>query len=239
VQEMGGGRAIGGHTLTNRYTGTRWTWEDEAGVSRVIDEVDLKALIAAKGHADVSIGTLQRSERDILVPFVTQSGTFRVAHLAQSEPENLTLDPTFVVPLGNRPVDAAAAVYSQNTWWIPGLSIDMPGHEEIKVLCLRPGGELLEFARMPALTSLLPPDAPKNMRGRYTPREPRSLLLSNGLLLMGYIGDSLFVINPRAATCKVIFHPIEGGLRISDLGAGRILLWRENGRKCYVIDGGQ
>ena len=224
------------------YTGTRWTWEDDTGASRMIDEVDLKALIAAKGHADVSIGPLQRSKTGILVPFVSRSdisnSTFRVAHLAQYEPDNLSLDPTFVVPIGNRLVDAAAAVYSQNTWWMPSRSIDKFGHEEIQILRLRPGRELSEFARMPALTSLLPPDAPENMRGRYTPREPRSLLLSNGLLLMGYIGDSLFIISPQAATCKIIFHPVESGLRISDLGFGKILFWKENGRKCYVIDTG-
>jgi hypothetical protein len=212
------------------YTGTRWTWVDAAGESRTVDEVDLKALIAAKGHADVSLGPLQRSERDILVPFVAQSDTsattFRVARLAQNEPDQLTLDQMFVVPLGRRPVDASTAVYSENTWWMSSFSTLGAGREAIHVLRLGPGAQLLDYAHIPALVSLLPPDAPKNMRGRYAPREPRSLLLSNGLILMGYVGDSLFVVNPRMTTCKIIFHPIEDGLRVSDCGGGKVLLGR-------------
>jgi hypothetical protein len=179
---------------------------------------------------------------DVIVPFVTHSDvsnlTFRVARLALYKPDHLTFDPAFVVPLRRSSIDVSAAVYSGNMWWIPGLSTDGAGHVQISILRLRPGGELSEHARIPALTSLLPADAPANMRGRYSPREPRSLLLSNGLILMGYIGDSLFVINSRTTTCKTIFHPIESGLRISDCGSGKILLWKENGRKCYVIDAG-
>jgi hypothetical protein len=221
------------------YTGTRWSWEDKTGQSHEIDEEELRPILTAKGYTDLQFGPLKRSGGDIVVPFISRKGdsdlTFRVARLPPNGLDDLTLDARYVRPLEDRQIDIAAAVCLGETWWLPGIANGTDGRREIVVCYLQPGATLIEFARISALASLLLPGAPKHMRERYESREPRSLLLSNGLLLIGYNGDSLFVINPKAATYKIIFHPIERGLRISDLGKGKILLWKGNGRKCYIV----
>jgi hypothetical protein len=66
--------------------------------------------------------------------------------------------------------------------------------------------------------------------------EANSILISKDLLLFGYDQDSIYVLRKDAKSAQLLFHPAEKGLKVTDLGDGKALLWMENARKGYVID---
>jgi hypothetical protein len=83
---------------------------------------------------------------------------------------------------------------------------------------------------------LIAADVPPQFARAMTPSEPRSFLASDGSILFGYVNDALYRIDPNRHEVRIVFHPVENGLRITDLGNGRMFFWMGNGRKAYIVD---
>jgi len=86
------------------------------------------------------------------------------------------------------------------------------------------------------VSSLAGPGAASGFLEQVEPTAPKALAISGDRLLFGYDRDSIYVLRPDRRGAQIMFHPALGGLKVTDLGEGRVLFWEENARKIYVID---
>jgi hypothetical protein len=71
---------------------------------------------------------------------------------------------------------------------------------------------------------------------RLVPENPKLVPIGGGRAVFGYDHDSLYLVDQQLGHLKLLFHPASAGLRLTDLGAGRIMFWMLHARKAYIVN---
>lgn len=204
-----------------------------------VTSIALIAAVRAKvALADVQLGAPRVVDTQILVPISARDtvgrAIFRVfsiqkiAPLEIDEVEGYRLDTLL-------DVDIANAVQTGSTWWVPTrVNVGRQGERlQLWQLSLH---DKQAFDWVPLLVGEVRAADPSAPLAHYEPGAFRAFPLSNGAVVFGYDGDTLYVVQPQRTKPEIVFHPAGKGLKILDLGSGLLAFWTLHARKVYLVD---
>lgn len=143
--------------------------------------------------------------------------------------------PEFGLTLPTGVPEAAAATFWREGWWIPvRLGVGRTG--ERFELWNTGQRRQQRYAARPLLIGLATQTQIEHGIANLQPSDPRLLPITATKALFGFDHDSLYLVDAAKGEMRVIFHPARWGLRVLDLGGGRVLFWMLHARKAYLID---
>ena len=225
---------------SDAYEDFGWSWTLPSGGRASVTEHDLKVALGLPLADGVpTLGTLQRQRGAIAVPFVVNAEngwTFRVNLIDRLNALLLTetkVD-SWTPSLGE--IEIAAARYWHGGWWVPVRVNAGRAGDRVDLFLIR-GGTTRLFASAPLLVGEAGSLDSRDLF-RLQPANPLILPVSGDRAIFGYENDSFYLIDDAKSSLNVLFHPAKKGLRIVDLGDGRVLFWTLHARKAYLIDTG-
>jgi hypothetical protein len=186
----------------------------------------------------LSIGPLQWLGDAVVVPVVTSrpiSGSdLMLFELSASEPFAITERVEFrFYSTGNIDV-SSATIWGSNLWVPVRIGEGHPGYH-VELWRIAPHQPQL-FDTATFLIGQAGADLQAEALSRLVPENPKLVPISDGRAVFGYDHDSLYLVDQQLGQLKLIFHPASAGLRMLDLGSGRIMFWMLHARKAYIIN---
>jgi len=184
------------------------------------------------------MGALQWQVEAVVVPVVSggaNGGTeLRLFQLSTTEPFQLTERAEFHLSSAGNIDVSGAKTWGGNLWVSVRVSEGQQAYH-LELWRILPGQPQL-FDTVPFLVGQAGSDPQKEALSRLFPENPKLIPISSGRAVFGYDHDSLYLVDERLGHLKLLFHPASFGLRLTDLGSGRIMLWKLHARKAYIIN---
>jgi hypothetical protein len=220
--------------------GTAWRWPSRGNTStgRVTERYLLARLQRLIPGNTLSLGPLQWQVEALVLPVIAGGPNgateLRLFQLSATEPFQLTDRTEFHFSSSGKIDISGAKIWGGNLWVPVRIGEGQPGyHVELwRILPGRP--QLFDTA------TFLVGEAGANLQteslSRLFPENPKLVPISSGRAIFGYDHDSLYLADERLGHLKLIFHPASAGLRLTDLGSGRLMFWKLHARKAYIIN---
>jgi hypothetical protein len=215
----------------------RWPSRGKTPAGRVTERYLLARLQRLLPRKTLSMGPLQWQGEAVVVPVVAGGPTgareLRLFQLSASEPFQLTERTEFHLNSPGNIDVSSAKIWGGNLWVPVRLGEGHPSYH-VELWRILPGQPQL-FDTAIFLVGRAGPDLQTETLSRLLPENPKLVPISGGRAVFGYDHDSLYLVDERLGHLKLLFHPASAGLRLTDLGSGRIMFWNLHARKAYII----
>lgn len=225
-----------------QYIGMVWLWPARGATpaGRLTEReiaMGLKSLLPA---GKTSLGVLQWAGDKLALPVAVigsdQAMEMRVFELSFANSSWQYMEQReFRLTLPSGIPEVSASIFWRERWWTPvRFGVGSPGeHFE---LWQTANHRQQRFGTQPLLFGLGTKAQMANGLDHLKPSNPRLLPIHGPRALFGYDHDSLYLIDGARGKMHLIFHPTRWGLRVLDLGDGRVMFWMLHGRKAYLVD---
>jgi hypothetical protein len=157
----------------------------------------------------------------------------RLFEVSTTAPFRVTEHPEFRLSSPGTFDVSGATIWNGNLWVPVRIGEGEPGYHA-ELWRLSPGAASL-YDTVPFLAGQAGSALDYKGVNRMTPLEPTLQPISGGRAVFGYMHDSLYLVDEQLGHLKLLFHPASNGLKLTDLGSGRILFWNLHARKAYII----